>query len=397
MEEELEVLENFLMEIEMLDKIESRLSEFNVFETLKIFHTEIRHSNVLAWLIKPLENHGLGEYFIRKWLQQVFLDNREYMKKIGISMLELTTMELSDIQVMREWRNIDITVVSEENKFVLVIENKVLSKESSHQLKKYLDIITTEYPSYRKVFVFLTPEGDLPSDQENWLIVSYTQILEILIKTKEFRKDFINERVSQFLEQYIEILRRYFMGESELEKICREIYFKHQKALDLIFEYKPDLYSEISNYIQELVNASERFYLDLSTKTYIRFISKSLDELIPKEGQGWTKSNRILLWEFQNRDDKLVLKLIIGPGNKEVRKKLYNISGSHKLLFKSRKSLTESYTLIYSTEILAKNFLKEQDDLEINKIKDKIKHKWEQLVSGDIKEIENILHEEFII
>lgn len=60
----------------------------------------------------------------------------------------------------------------------------------------------------------------------------------------ELRKSFINERVFQFLEQYVEILRRYFIGEEELEKICRDIYFKHQKALDLKFEYKPDLYSE---------------------------------------------------------------------------------------------------------------------------------------------------------
>lgn len=66
-------------------------------------------------------------------------------------MLDLTTIDFSNIQVLREWRNIDIFAISEENKFILIIENKVPSKESSHQIKKYLDIVQSEYPSYRKL------------------------------------------------------------------------------------------------------------------------------------------------------------------------------------------------------------------------------------------------------
>ncbi|MCM3584998.1 PD-(D/E)XK nuclease family protein [Mesobacillus maritimus] len=394
MEEELQVLEDFLIDIELLDQLESRISEFNVFETLGIFQTEIRHSNVLSWLIKPLENHGLSETFLRKLMQQIFIGNRNYMKQIGVSMLEVTTMDLTDVQVMREWKNIDITIVSEENNMVLVIENKVLSKESKHQLKKYLNIITTEYPNYRKIFVYLTPEGDIPSDQENWLIFSYHQVLDILIKAKDLRKDFINERVEQFLDQYIEILRRYFMGDNELEKICREIYFKHQKALDLIFEYKPDLDLEISKYIEDLIESNRKFSLDTSSKTYVRFISKNIDELIPRQGQGWTKTKRILLWEFQNRNDKLSLKLIIGPGEQEIREKLYKISEKHPSLFKSRMStLSGLYTQIYSTEILPKNFLNDQDDLEV--IKNKINQKLEKLFVGDLKQIEDVLVQEY--
>jgi hypothetical protein len=49
-------------------------------------------------------------------------------------MLDITTMDFNDIQVLREWKNIDLLAVTDENKFVLVIENKILSKESSHQL-----------------------------------------------------------------------------------------------------------------------------------------------------------------------------------------------------------------------------------------------------------------------
>jgi hypothetical protein len=32
------------------------------------------------------------------------------------------------------------------------------------------------------------------------------------------------------------------VGQSEVEKIAIEIYKKHQEALDIIFQYKPDIY-----------------------------------------------------------------------------------------------------------------------------------------------------------
>ncbi|OLO26790.1 hypothetical protein BTR23_22155 [Alkalihalophilus pseudofirmus] len=242
-------------------------------------------------------------------------------------------MDYNDFQVLREWRNIDLLAVSEENKFIVVIENKVLSKESKHQLEKYSSIINKEYPGYKKLFVFLTPEGEAPSDQINWATFTYVHVLEILEKVIDLRKNFINTRVMQFLDQCIEVLRRYFMGEKELEKLCREIYFKHQKALDLIFEYKPDTTLEISDYLQTLVEDHENLVPDVSSKSYTRFITNVLDEIIPKKGKGWTKTRRILLWEFQNRQDRLILKLIIGPGDQEIRQQLHQIATSIRAAF----------------------------------------------------------------
>lgn len=55
-----QVLEDFLMDIEILDKIKNKISGFNAFETLGLMHTEIRHSNVLSWLLAPSKNHGLA-------------------------------------------------------------------------------------------------------------------------------------------------------------------------------------------------------------------------------------------------------------------------------------------------------------------------------------------------
>lgn len=53
------LLEKFVEELESLERI---AYGFNIFTTLDIINTEIRHSNVLAWLLDPSENHGLGDY-----------------------------------------------------------------------------------------------------------------------------------------------------------------------------------------------------------------------------------------------------------------------------------------------------------------------------------------------
>lgn len=38
---------------------------FNPFDVLRYADYEIRHSNVLAWLLQPNETHGIGDAFIR--------------------------------------------------------------------------------------------------------------------------------------------------------------------------------------------------------------------------------------------------------------------------------------------------------------------------------------------
>jgi len=215
-ENSLRELEEFLLDIEILDQLESKLNVFNLFETLDIHRTEIRHSNVIAWLMKPLENHGLGDIFLKKFLQHTYLKNKMQLDRFNFSMLEFATIEYSDFQVYREWHNIDILAVSEDNQMVIVIENKVGSKESKHQLHKYLTDVEREFPSFKKVFMFLTPEGDIPSDPENWIVVTYQQILDVLLKVIDLKKSSLDTRVIEFLNQYIETVRRYVMREHDL-------------------------------------------------------------------------------------------------------------------------------------------------------------------------------------
>lgn len=316
------VLEEFLMDIDILNKVESKISNFNVFETLRIIHTEIRHSNVLSWLLTPTENHGFGDYIIKKVVETVVYNNFSDVSESSYNPLKISLMDYHDFIIRREWRNIDILAVSEKNKFLIAFENKVWSNESNHQLKKYHTIINEEYRDYEKLFIYLTPFGDESSAPTIWLNMNYASIISIIENGLVIKKEWMSERTKLFVEQYLEVVRRYIVGDNELEKVCREIYFKHKKALDLIFEYKPDIYSDISNHLQNIISETPGLILDISNKTYIRFTTDRLDELIPKIGEGWVSTNRLLLFEFQNKSEKLALKLLIGPGDGGLREKI---------------------------------------------------------------------------
>ena len=71
----------------------------------------------------------------------------------------LKGMDLSKVEIQREWKNIDILIKLEN--VVVCVENKVLSKEHSNQLKRYKEIIENQFPNHHQTFVYLTPEGTL--------------------------------------------------------------------------------------------------------------------------------------------------------------------------------------------------------------------------------------------
>lgn len=393
--EKQKAIEDLLMDMEIFEQIETKLSNFNAFETLGIVNTEIRHSNVLAWLLNPKENHGLGDVFIKKLIQTLFYQNKNIILKSNLTLFDISLMDYDDFNIRREWRNIDILAISEENKLVLVIENKVWSKESNNQLKKYFDIVHKEFSEYNKVFIFLTPYGDASSDEENWISFNYKNIFDILQKSVELKKGLISQSVKFFIEQYLEILRRYIVGNFELEKICREIYYKHQKALDLIFEYKPDIYSEISDYITEVLEQHPNVLKDNSNKTLIRFITEDLDEIIEKKGNGWTTSNRILLYEIQNKNDKIVVKLIIGPGDDIIRNKIFDIANKNKNLFKGMKeTLSPQYSQIFSKELLPKKYIVKFDN-DVETIQKRINNELENFINGEMKDIGKLIKQNF--
>ena len=164
--EDQKALKDFLLDIDCLNELQKWGNQFNLFDVLKANRTEIRHSNVLAWLLNPNENHNLGDVFIKEIFQE-FIKNKSSENR---AILQLLLMDFYSFSVYREWKNIDILLVSDDEKMVMAIENKVGSHEHDNQLKRYKEIIDKEFPKYKKILIYLTPDGEEPSD-EDWDIL----------------------------------------------------------------------------------------------------------------------------------------------------------------------------------------------------------------------------------
>lgn len=386
-------LEEFVLNNPDLERLEGMLDTFNVFETLRIVNVEIKHSNFLAWLFNPNENHSLDNYFLRQFLKTFYSENKEIIDS-ELSLFDFEIFDYSDVEIRREWRNIDLLILirgegKENKKVAIAIENKIKSSEGHGQLVRYKKIVNKEFQDYNKLFIYLTPEGMEPSE-EGWIPFQYETIATLLEEILKHKRDYLSDNVYNFIDQYKTILRRYIVGNGEIEDICRKIYSKHQKALDLIFEYKPDLELQISEYLEETISKFNLIKYS-SSKTYTAFSTDVIDKKIEKIGASDYKN--LFYYELINRPKKLQLILRIGPGNKDIREKLYTFCTKKPDLFNvSNRSLSPKYHAVMSKTLISTNDYGEGD---IELLKSRMEKNFENIFNNEMKEIDKYFEEEW--
>lgn len=333
-------LKDFLLDIECLDPLDEWTSSFNMFDILKISRTEIRHSNMLSWLLNPNENHGLGDLIIRGFVQYVvsaFPNDTDVFSTL--------LMDFHDFTVQREWHHIDVLAVSRDEKFVMCIENKIDSGEHDNQLDRYRTIVEETYPDYRKMFVYLSPEGYESSDSDNWCSMGYQDVLTIIENAK--RKTKLLPDAELLINNYVETIRRTIVGDEKLSKICAEIYSKHQKALDLIFENKPDKALNLAEILKawaiEKTEAGEiEVVLDKTNKTYTRFKTKKMSEILPDSStsiSGWKTANYYFFEIVNNQGNEFYIQFALNA--KDIPADLLAICERINVFYPSKKQKTD--------------------------------------------------------
>lgn len=126
--DDIQLLESFLQD-EDLESLEDIAQEFYVFDVLGAVWQEIRHSNFLAWVLDPSANHGLGDYFLKRFLWKTTSLAKERGVET-ITPIDIDGLDLRKVSVRREWRGVDILLLSDTQRFVCAIEDK-LSRSSA--------------------------------------------------------------------------------------------------------------------------------------------------------------------------------------------------------------------------------------------------------------------------
>ena len=379
---DIQALEEFINDNPELERLEEIAEDFNIFTALGIVDTEIRHSNFLAWLIDPNESHGLGDYFLASFLKKLASKASSFGLE-SPSVFDIDSWHFDSAEILREWRRIDILIRYDEHKFVCVIENKIRSGEHSKQLQRYREIIQNEFPDYSRLLIYLTIDGEIPSD-DDYMPLSYGEILPLIDHVIESKRDKIGSEILTFISHYREMLRRYIMEDSEVQEICRQIYKSHKRALDLIFEYKPDKQLEIYECLVDIIEKDPDLILDeASSKSYIRFISRDLD-FVPKEGV-YSKSGRMLLFDTYNGSEGVIMYLSIRPGPQEIRQQLYEIAREDLSLFgMARRKLTDQFTAIYKKSILKP---RDYEDIDAEELREILASKLNDFKNTDLPKI----------
>lgn len=255
-------------------KLENLKYGLNIFNILKLENKETAHSDMLAYLFNPYENHYLKESMINELFK--------HLSKKDANYINLLLLDYSDLEVYREYtidngRRIDILLISKRNKVVILIENKIWSGEGDNQLEDYKNYIDNKYSNYNKIFLYLTLEKERNEKYKGYIHITYNNIYNMLQNILEENK--MTTEVSTILKQYKDMIRRDIMGEvdKEMIELCRKIYVEHQEALDKIMQYGNTRYY-YTNLIADIIENDKNLKCEIVNK----FLDKNYIIIIPK-------------------------------------------------------------------------------------------------------------------
>lgn len=368
-ETDLQALERFVVENDDLLVLEEQIGKFNIFDALSIARVEIRHSNYLAWLLTPGESHGQGDLFLKALLMDILRQARHQGAVPPVSPVELDGADLQGVDIRREWRNIDLLIKCDEPKFVIAIENKVDSGERDGQLQKYEDIVANEFGGMKRLFVFLTPEGDDAND-EDWVSYSYADLHRTFTRTRKANAGAIGGDVAVFLDHYLSLIGNRFMENEVIDKLCRQIYSNHRRALDLIWERVGPSASGLVAQIEQWIKQRTSDWTHINTRSKeVEFIPATWAGMLPPIGERKTfEPEHWITMRLRVGRERLRLMVVVCPTTDgQQRKKAMDRLLQDKdefgfSVFFKKKVLTERWTRILSTDVCPLPDDEEPDD-----------------------------------
>ena len=179
----------------------AKRKEFNAFDVLRCADYEIRHSNVLAWLLQPGASHGLGDEFL-KW----FVGHHKEKAGGDAAIPIPPSFSANDVRIERELDFVDVTVFLKGQKHLLAIENKTVGADSEQfaQVRAYEKKLHEKFgQSYQIRSVLLTTSPEDAVSQQGFVHMSWSSIIG-KIRSLESGGAFPTPEISAFIRQYLD-------------------------------------------------------------------------------------------------------------------------------------------------------------------------------------------------
>lgn len=330
-------------EANLFRELESKITQFCPFEAIGMVRQEIRHAHFLSFILDPNRPHPFDDTLLKTFLQEVTTQAQK--DQITLQPLTIHCSDYSNAIVYRERDNIDFMIEippgynTEYSKGLIVaVELKIDAKESKHQLQKYNKYIAQKYPDsdWEHIFVFLTKEGIDASDEnsKDWIPIKLVEIIESFNQEISAR-NFYGEAVDLY-RKYATMVRRNLMKDEELAQLAKSIWSKHKEALSTLNNFRPDLQSEIIDWLKsndsnltESINKKTGLTVlpDTSSPRTLRYAVKDWCD-IPGFCHGnekWVASKSLLILELADWGrGRLRLSFVLGPSETSgVREQIY--------------------------------------------------------------------------
>lgn len=385
--------------------------EVNLMDILRVSHKELQHSNFLAWFFNPTESHNLGEFALKEFIKIYFKENQfqNLRNETGLSVFDFVQLDFEDLEIRREYKNIDLIFLSRKNEFCIVIENKIYSQEKKGQLEKYRKFIESEYPDFKhKIYIYLSLEDQeiSESEQDYYVKLNYGHIIRLVEQVISSQRLKLADKTKFVFEQYLQTLKSMLNKNEEIEKVAQQLYKKYKSAFDLVFKYTTSTKSnEISNIIQNLIANEKSIRPFQGNKTYVRFqpnyFYENLDALktygLISDNDDFT-NNWMFLFEFNVRNSQVTFDCKIGQGEQEKREKIYELYKKHNDIFtkvvKANGLLRPQWHQAFQKNILSKSEIEKYLENDSNDIQPIIEKRFRELIDKDLpKLIERINNE----
>ncbi len=215
---------------------------FNIFQIISDkYHREDFHSDFLALLLNPKENHGCGKSFLNQFVSMV-----EKAINVYHGNNSHFAHHYSESEVYREYPTndgrIDILILSPGNKRAIVVENKINgAPDMPKQLPRYFNYLSNK-GFVIDAIVHLSLDGNKSLSREGWSKEDEECVNPVLVRISAYNHSHAINLVDDFLKpsipladsidviaslrqytQIIKILNQNNMDKSSMERFYQEL------------------------------------------------------------------------------------------------------------------------------------------------------------------------------
>ncbi len=231
-------------------RLSAALSAFSPFKVLRVGSYELRHANMLAWLLDPAESHGFGDSFLRSFLSRALRDHpvleqfelsasgaATVSREVTVRALQKrninSSLETLESDRIPRGRRLDILIEGEG--WLVAIEVKIFSGEVKNQLADYCMAIKescADSSLYGLIYLTLD-EGDKPSIEE-WTAATWDE--NVVLPLQEVLDAHCTSSMppgsaGSFIDSYLETLRDLSGSGGESDRLASVIAGKYGDQL----------------------------------------------------------------------------------------------------------------------------------------------------------------------